>query len=314
MAEFTELPIAAGGLVPRAPFNEVLAAITRRGLIAAKAGWGAFTIYNSSGDAVDATVEVHRRIDGDAGVTATVGKSLTDVGAFAGHNLSGDTCVITESTGGNTGSFAISSNTDDKLTFFIDPGNGTDVVYSITNFETRPNYVRIRLIVTGGANESKKEFDLSADFGNPTRLLRELVLAINAFGKGWTAVIKAGEDIPATSWGIYADHRIAHVLGVPKITWFTTFLVLIEGADYLGLTSQSEGLIRSVLGLRLYIINLASDFYIEETIGVDGWDGVTTASADDSLSDAGKFTGRDLTGTTCDIQQSTGGSTGNFTV
>lgn len=70
-------------------------------------------------------------IEGTNAATLTEGTKLTDAGAFAGHTLDGKNCTILASTGGNTGEFAITSNTDDVLTLGSDPGNGTAVAYQL---------------------------------------------------------------------------------------------------------------------------------------------------------------------------------------
>jgi len=70
-------------------------------------------------------------IEGEGATTATEGTLLTKAGAFAGHTLDAKSCTILESTGGNTGEFAITSNTDNALTLASDPGNGTDVKFQL---------------------------------------------------------------------------------------------------------------------------------------------------------------------------------------
>jgi len=70
-------------------------------------------------------------IEGEGAETATEGTSLTKAGAFAGHTLDGKSCTILASTGGNTGEFAITSNTDDVLTLGSDPGIGTAVSFQL---------------------------------------------------------------------------------------------------------------------------------------------------------------------------------------
>ncbi len=72
-------------------------------------------------------------IEGESATTTTAPVELTDVGAFAGVTLDGKSCTILESTGGNTGEFAITSNTDDVLTLGSDPGIGSDVKYQLHN-------------------------------------------------------------------------------------------------------------------------------------------------------------------------------------
>ncbi|HDZ37268.1 MAG TPA: hypothetical protein ENH62_03105 [Marinobacter sp.] len=63
MAEFTELPIAAGPLVPRDIYNELLNAINNRRALVLPDATAAFTIYNSAGDATSATVEIDTAAD-----------------------------------------------------------------------------------------------------------------------------------------------------------------------------------------------------------------------------------------------------------
>ncbi|MBA7647990.1 hypothetical protein ES703_55769 [subsurface metagenome] len=70
-------------------------------------------------------------IEGENATTATEGTILTKAGAFAGHTLDGKSCTILASTGGNTGEFAITSNTDDVLTLGSDPGNGDPVSFQL---------------------------------------------------------------------------------------------------------------------------------------------------------------------------------------
>ncbi|MBA7652961.1 hypothetical protein ES703_60801 [subsurface metagenome] len=71
------------------------------------------------------------KIEGTNATTATPASTLTDVGAFTGFTLDGKSCTILESTGGNTGEFAITSNTNDVLTLGSDPGDGTNVKYQL---------------------------------------------------------------------------------------------------------------------------------------------------------------------------------------
>ena len=64
MAEFTELPIAAGPLVPRDIYNEILNAINNRRVVRPfRDAAAAFTIYNSAADATSATVEIDTAAD-----------------------------------------------------------------------------------------------------------------------------------------------------------------------------------------------------------------------------------------------------------
>lgn len=71
------------------------------------------------------------KIEGTEATTTTAPTELTDAGAFAQHTLDGKSCTILASTGGNTGEFAITSNTDDVLTLATDPGIGTAVAYQL---------------------------------------------------------------------------------------------------------------------------------------------------------------------------------------
>ncbi len=71
------------------------------------------------------------KIEGTDATTTTDPMTLTNVGAFIGHTLDGKSCTILASTGGNTGEFAIVSNTDDVLTLATDPGIGTAVAYRL---------------------------------------------------------------------------------------------------------------------------------------------------------------------------------------
>ncbi len=247
MAEFTELPIAAGPLVPRVIYNELLNAINNRRAVVLPDATAAFTIYNSAGDATSATVEIDTAadeiylivvggadasnttldltlaandtitelvaainalgfsweavemsgaqsahanndsdtlltlgpadvlgaahitwftnyapngvmvrelyghivayraaidalvtyfyieaslgFDGITAVTATADKSLKDVGAFAGYDFTGLVFSVIKTTGGDIGDYTVVSNTDDKIIFTADPGNGTAVYY-----------------------------------------------------------------------------------------------------------------------------------------------------------------------------------------
>ena len=63
MAEFTELPIAAGPLVPRVIYNELLNAINNRRAVVLPDATAAFTIHNTAGDATSATVEIDTAAD-----------------------------------------------------------------------------------------------------------------------------------------------------------------------------------------------------------------------------------------------------------
>lgn len=73
------------------------------------------------------------KIEGTDATTTSEPSALTDAGAFAGYTLDGKSCTILASTGGNTGEFAIVSNTDDVLTLATDPGIGTAVAYQLHN-------------------------------------------------------------------------------------------------------------------------------------------------------------------------------------
>ncbi len=86
---------------------------------------GAFKIHSHTDDVLKFVIE------SDSGITYAAGKRLRDSSLFAGHNLAGKTCVITSSTGGNTGNFTIVRNDPSYLYFLEDPGNGTAVEYSI---------------------------------------------------------------------------------------------------------------------------------------------------------------------------------------
>ena len=70
-------------------------------------------------------------IDGDNAVTVAASNTLKDVGAFSDEKLVGGTCSILSSIGGNTGNFYIRSHTDDILTLYENPGDGTAVTYQI---------------------------------------------------------------------------------------------------------------------------------------------------------------------------------------
>lgn len=70
-------------------------------------------------------------IEGEAAATLTEGTCLTKAGAFAGHTLDAKSCTILASDGGNTGEFAITSNTNDVLTLGSDPGDGTNVSFQL---------------------------------------------------------------------------------------------------------------------------------------------------------------------------------------
>jgi len=71
-------------------------------------------------------------VQGDNATTSenAFGK-LDDIGAFVGLDLTGDTAVITQSTGGNTGSWNINNNTDDQLRMPVGCGAGTNVHYYV---------------------------------------------------------------------------------------------------------------------------------------------------------------------------------------
>lgn len=71
------------------------------------------------------------KIEGTNATTETIGTKLTKAGAFAGYTLDGKSCTILTSIGGNTGEFAITSNTDDVLTLGSDPGNGDPVSFQL---------------------------------------------------------------------------------------------------------------------------------------------------------------------------------------
>ena len=63
MVEFTTLPLFAGGVIPRAAYNELLNAINNRRAVVLPDETAAFTIYNNSGDADSATVEIDTAAD-----------------------------------------------------------------------------------------------------------------------------------------------------------------------------------------------------------------------------------------------------------
>ncbi len=159
MAEFTELPVAAGGLPIDNLWDELRNAIAnRREYLNDFPGFipGAVPTDLSVGDiwrriiqyraAIDAITEyfyietelvagrntTYIYIQDTGATTASADDSLTDVGKFIGYTLDDLTCTITESTGGGTGIFTIINNTDDKLTFTADPGDGVAVAYIIS--------------------------------------------------------------------------------------------------------------------------------------------------------------------------------------
>ncbi|GAI05590.1 unnamed protein product [marine sediment metagenome] len=71
------------------------------------------------------------QIEGDDATTTQTGLDrLTDPGKFAGYDLTGKVCTITASVGGNTGDFAILSNTDDTIAIEF-PGEGDPVAYYV---------------------------------------------------------------------------------------------------------------------------------------------------------------------------------------
>ena len=72
------------------------------------------------------------QIEGDSAITINADlKQLHDPGKFTGWDLTTKVCTITASVGGNTGDFAIASNTDGTLTLDPDPGEGNPVQYYI---------------------------------------------------------------------------------------------------------------------------------------------------------------------------------------
>ena len=58
MPEFPNLPIAAGPLVPRISYNDIIFALNNRRLLVLPDATAALTIYNSAADATSATVEI----------------------------------------------------------------------------------------------------------------------------------------------------------------------------------------------------------------------------------------------------------------
>ncbi len=82
-------------------------------------------------DAIPLLQCTEAKIEGTDATTTTEPFELTNVGAFVAHTLDGKSCTILASTGGNTGEFAILSNTDDVLTLATDPGIGTAVAYRL---------------------------------------------------------------------------------------------------------------------------------------------------------------------------------------
>ena len=73
------------------------------------------------------------KIEGDNATTVDFLRRLIDLGKFTGFNLVGKFCTIIASTGGNTGTFSITANTNDNLTFLEFPGDGTNVEYYCHN-------------------------------------------------------------------------------------------------------------------------------------------------------------------------------------
>ncbi len=67
----------------------------------------------------------------ESGSSSTVPARVFVFGIGDGANLAGDVVTITESTGGNLGDFLISSNSVANLFVTTDPGNGTDVHFSV---------------------------------------------------------------------------------------------------------------------------------------------------------------------------------------
>ncbi len=149
MAEFTELPIAAGGLINRLPYQEMLAALTKRLSIVPfyEGRTAAFAIHNTSGDATSATVEI----------------------------------------------------------------------------DTAAN--EIYLIVVGGVNADNTTLDLT---NAAQDTITELVDVIDALGKGWVAVEKAGKQ---SADALNASQTLGtwgpvDALGVSHTVWFTNFLIV----------------------------------------------------------------------------------------
>ncbi len=73
------------------------------------------------------------KYEGTGDWTSPIPPSLTHNGAFVGLNFAGKKCTITVNPGGNTGTFDIFANDNDKLHFVQDPGNGTPPEYYIHN-------------------------------------------------------------------------------------------------------------------------------------------------------------------------------------
>ncbi len=309
----TEFPLIEGDLLKRAVYNELADEINTRRFYHIPDRTAAFTIYNSAADATSATAELTSIILGDAATTATVDKSLTDVGKFTGYTLDGKKCRIWASTGGNTGLFTIVSNTDDKLTFTNDPGNGTAVQYYTTSFLSG-----LSLIVVGGADASNITFDLSTAAYDT---ITELVAAINALGFSWVAVEKSGsqstvgnesdtlfptsysedifnEPIPATC-NVLGEKRLLWIANYRGIFIEDRYLVCIPyGALIKGVTGSFKffnwnyGLFRQIIDDMAYL------FYQDNQGGNTG---ATIQWPEDTLTDVGAFTGRDLTGYKCTI-------------
>jgi len=89
--------------------------------------------FEAAGD-VPAAQCSEAKIEGDnATTTAPPTPALTDPGKFSGWDLTGKICHITASVGGNTGDFTIVGGAADRVDLMGDPGNGTNVVYHITD-------------------------------------------------------------------------------------------------------------------------------------------------------------------------------------
>ena len=165
----------------------------------------------------------------------------------------------------------------------------------------------IQLIVVGGIHESNTTLPLD-NVGFDT--ITELVTVINVIAGNWVAVEKSGAQ------SAHANNKSetllssgpADCLGEPHITWFTNYApngVLVN--SLIGNIVAYRGAIDSLI--------TGSRFYSEAGLIVNATNSLaTTAVVDKSLSDAGVYTGLVLAGLKCRIAESTGGSTGIFTI
>ncbi len=71
------------------------------------------------------------RIESTTGLTNIAPARIEDAGKFAGFALTGKWCTITESTGPVTGTFQITSNTQDQITFADPLGVDETVTYYV---------------------------------------------------------------------------------------------------------------------------------------------------------------------------------------